>query len=270
MDERGNILLELQVLDKEIRTIFTVADKLTIDIAKGIAEDSTARTGSPLLDARMRLTGNSVVSAESLNTIEHLLLTAEKTSDAFKDATRQIVIMNKKLMKVIDLDNEIIATLSEVIEYLKANNVEDTVIKNTLIKKSMRVFIGNEGSGRSVIPYVCSKLKSRENANVLYIDITGNNKVSNYGETMLTLDDWMTNRQQQHFCGVQGKLPNTYEAAQRFMTALTKAADYYKVINPEDVPARMLSVGEFSRLSDEIMAFNDFDTPEGIEEEVKN
>jgi hypothetical protein len=32
----------------------------------------------------------------------------------------------------------------------------------------------------------------------------------------------------------------------------------------------MLSVGEFSRLSDEIMAFNDFDTPEGIEEEVKN
>lgn len=50
----------------------------------------------------------------------------------------------------------------------------------------------------------------------------------------------------------------------------SEMCDYYKVINPEDVPARMLSVGEFSRLSDEIMAFNDFDTPEGIEEEVKN
>lgn len=46
--------------------------------------------------------------------------------------------------------------------------------------------------------------------------------------------------------------------------------DYYGVVNPEDVPSRMLSIGEFSRLSDEIMKFNDFDTPEDIENEVKN
>jgi hypothetical protein len=50
----------------------------------------------------------------------------------------------------------------------------------------------------------------------------------------------------------------------------TEMCDYYKVINPEDVPSRMLSVGEFARLSDEIMKFNDFDTPEKIEEETKN
>lgn len=50
----------------------------------------------------------------------------------------------------------------------------------------------------------------------------------------------------------------------------SEMCDYYKVINPEDVPSRMLSIGEFSRLSDEIMKFNDFDTPEDIENEVKN
>lgn len=45
---------------------------------------------------------------------------------------------------------------------------------------------------------------------------------------------------------------------------------YYGVVNPEDVPGRMFSVGEFNRLSDAIMDFNDFDTPEKIEEEAKN
>ena len=50
----------------------------------------------------------------------------------------------------------------------------------------------------------------------------------------------------------------------------SEMCDFYKVINPEDVPSRMLSIGEFSRLSDEIMKFNDFDTPEEIENEVKN
>lgn len=50
----------------------------------------------------------------------------------------------------------------------------------------------------------------------------------------------------------------------------SEMCDFYKVINPEDVPSRMLSIGEFSRLSDEIMKFNDFDTPEELENEVKN
>lgn len=46
--------------------------------------------------------------------------------------------------------------------------------------------------------------------------------------------------------------------------------DFYKVIDPLSVPGRMLSVGEYGRLSQEIMAFNDFDTPEKIEDEAKN
>ena len=50
----------------------------------------------------------------------------------------------------------------------------------------------------------------------------------------------------------------------------SEMCDYYKVINPEDVPSRMFSVGEFARLSTAIKNFNDFDTPEKIEEEAKN
>ena len=46
--------------------------------------------------------------------------------------------------------------------------------------------------------------------------------------------------------------------------------EYYKVIDPADIPGRMFSLGEYSRLSDAIMAFNDFDTPEKIETEAKN
>lgn len=50
----------------------------------------------------------------------------------------------------------------------------------------------------------------------------------------------------------------------------SEMCDYYKVIDPLSVPGRMLSVGEYGRLSQAIMDFNDFDTPEKIEEETKN
>lgn len=50
----------------------------------------------------------------------------------------------------------------------------------------------------------------------------------------------------------------------------TEMCEFYKVVDPADIPGRMLSLGEYSRLSDAIMSFNDFDTPERIEEEAKN
>ena len=34
-----------------------------------------------------------------------------------------------------------------------------------LIKKSLRVFTGNEGTGRTIVPYVLSKYKARQNTN---------------------------------------------------------------------------------------------------------
>jgi hypothetical protein len=46
--------------------------------------------------------------------------------------------------------------------------------------------------------------------------------------------------------------------------------DYYGVLNPADVPGRMFSIGEYGKLADAISAFNELDTEEDIEEEVKN
>ncbi len=230
-DERANLILELQVLDKEIRDIFTATHDAAVDISSEIADESAAITDSPLLNARLRLQGSAVVSDKSRDTIMHILTTASRTSDEFKEASRELILMQQKLNKLIDLDREQIAALTQVIQFLRANNVEDTIIKESLIKKSLRIFIADEGAGRSVVPYILSKLKSRENYNVLYIDITGKNKVSCYGDALYSVEDWMQNRYEKEFCGVQGIVGNSVEAAQRFMAALVKAADYYRVIN---------------------------------------
>ena len=46
--------------------------------------------------------------------------------------------------------------------------------------------------------------------------------------------------------------------------------DYYGVIDPADVPGRMFSIGEYGKLADAIMEFNDLDDEEGIAEQAKN
>lgn len=54
----------------------------------------------------------------------------------------------------------------------------------------------------------------------------------------------------------------------------TDICAYYKVVNPLDVPGRMLSVGEYNKLVREVMRLNDIATTdediEAIEAEIKN
>lgn len=52
-----------------------------------------------------------------------------------------------------------------------------------------------------------------------------------------------------------------------------RAADIceaYKTMDPLDVPARMLTAGEFVKLTEEIMNLNDFDDAEKLEDDAKN
>lgn len=231
MDERANLLLELQILDKEIRDIFTRTNDMAMGIASNIAEDNTNLSDSPLLNARLRLYGDSVVSDKSLDTIVNILTTADRTTEEFKSATRELIVMKNKLNKLIDLDREQITAMTQIIDYLRANNIEDNVIKENMLKKALRIYVAQEGSGRTVVPYVISKLTARTSNNVLYLDLTGTNKVADYGDALYTFDDWMQNRYKKDFCGVSGTAPTSTEGIQRLIAALVKEADYYKVIN---------------------------------------
>ena len=231
LDDRANIILEIALLREEVQKIYEKMDKLAVDTTANIAEESTVRTGKRRIDARLRLTGDSTVPYETVETIERILSMANSKTEEFKDASRQLILMNQKLLHIMKKDKEIIGALTHAIEILQTNDVEDSILQKTRIKSALRLFVAKPGSGRTVVPYICSKIKSRSNNNVLYIDITGDTKLADYGEKVMDLQDWMSNQKQEQCCVVAGSLTDADDVAQRFLVALTKAADYYRVIN---------------------------------------
>lgn len=112
-----------------------------------------------------------------------------------------------------------------------------------------------KGEDGKPLPFKIRKIDS-ETASSLLKKCTRNEKV--HGQIIKTTDDTKYTNMLILACVVE---PNFRDS---------EMCDFYKVINPEDVPGRMLSIGEFTRLSQEIKRFNDFDTPEKIEEEAKN
>lgn len=231
-EERANIIIELRTLEMEIGNIFKSCDNLVVSTATHIAESCDNITGNEMINMHLKARGTNVVSDETITAIRSAFeLSADKVPTAFKEMKIKIISMTQLLGKLFDLDNEIIAAQQEVIKFLKAHKVEDTVIAETLLKKSLRVFIGAENTGRTIIPYLLSRYKSRQNANVLLLDLTGESKYTQYGIQYTDVDTYLAELNQQEFMLVAGKIDNSVAAAQRIVTTLIKAADYYRVIN---------------------------------------
>ena len=131
--------------------------------------------------------------------------------------------------------------------FLQPSPMEET--KEVIISER---FKGEDGEP---LPFKIRKIDN-ETAGALLKKCTKNEK--SHGQVIQTTDNNKYTNKLILACVVE---PNFRDA---------EMCDFYKVINPEDVPGRMLSVGEFNRLAEAIMDFNDFDTPEKIEAEAKN
>lgn len=238
-DERANLLLELATVENEINTIYANTNKMVKDTVSDIARESSVMTDSVLVDAQLRAHNADIVSGKTYEVMSELLESCDKSSSEFMDVVKQVKVMYRTVEQIIDKDKEVISALTQIISLMKANKIEDTVVAETFLKKSLRVFIGRSGEGKSVIPYVLSKNKSRTNANVLLVDLTGSSNIPQYTDEYCTLQDYVENRYEKDFCCVVGNPENTAEMGQKLLVLLTKAAEYYRVINviltPEQV-----------------------------------
>jgi len=229
-EERGNIILELSLMEKELADISTKVSDAVTELVENRLATATDNTSSPLLNNILKVQGSYIVSAESITTMGNILRLAESGNEEFYEMSRKVNDTITKINSLLNLDKQTIAAQAEIIKYLQSANLEDTIVANTLLKKTLRVFTGAEGVGRSIVPYLLSKYKSRENKNVMFIDLTGTSKLEAYGIQSHTLDDYRANRYMEDFCVVTGEVA-TIEQAQTMIGLLTKAADYYAVIN---------------------------------------
>lgn len=253
-EERANLIIELHTLEVEVGDIYKSTDSLVMSTATSLAASSDDATGNEFINAKLKERGEMVLSDSTIDAIRGAMeLGADKIPSTFKEMKINIVNTLTLLRKVFDVDQEIIAAQQQVINYLKSNNIENTVVAETLLKKSLRVYVGEEGTGRTIIPYLISKYKSRQNANVLLLDLTGTAKYSQYGIQYKNIDTYLMDLDQREFMLAAGSVDNSISTAQRIVTALLKAADYYRVINVVLAPEQ---VELFQTIAQDVLSIN--------------
>lgn len=229
-EERGNAILAMKTIENEITEIGVKCADILDEIIKKQAEESENPTESQVFNIKLNQMGLMLRSGDFIDIIKSLIELAQNVSSEFIQYTSKVEACVESMRILLNKDSEQIAAMASLVKIMQQKNVTDSVIANTLLKKSLRVFIARENTGRTIIPYALSYYKSRENSNVLYIDLTGTSKLDNYGIKSYTLSDYEANRYEEQLCIVNGKI-NSIDQAQRLVAILTRAADYYRVIN---------------------------------------
>lgn len=251
-EERASTIMELNTLMYEVQEIGARAADIIHETTAEVAAKNQELTGNAIIDNNIKAHGNFVVDGDSIEILRSILTTADSSTEQFKEAVHYVSAMLESYNKLIQIDKEQIAATNEMVKYMQAHNLEDTVIANTLLKKSLRVFTGAEGVGRTILPYMLSKRKSRQNCNVLLVDLTGTCKYDDYGIEYHTLDDYRANRYEKDFVVVKGTC-TSIESAQNLAAILTRAADFYRVIN---IVLPMDNKDVFDVLAHDVLAIN--------------
>lgn len=116
-----------------------------------------------------------------------------------------------------------------VMDLLRANHVENIVVRDTLLKECFRVFVGTPGTGLTATTTIYASMMARR-GNTVVIDMTGHPKYERYGHSSVTLGDFMGERIQQPLLFVTSSGKQDPEEIAMLLNELKARMSYYRNI----------------------------------------
>lgn len=191
ISNRAKVLLELQTLDLEIKGIASKCTNVVNDTVDSIISESCSSTGSPTLDSQIKVRFGEIVPDNLLVVLDNLFNSGANVSKEFGEMSQAVSSVIKNVYALLSYYKEEVEVLGETIRFLKANNIEDTVIANTIMKKTNRLYIHNNDFDSIAITYMLSKYHSRKQNNVLLLDLSGTEVFSMFGINTTKYSDFM-------------------------------------------------------------------------------
>lgn len=236
IEERTKVQLELLNISRNIVDLYkSIDDLVTVEIEE---LDRKLPSANAFINDMVKPIGTQIFTPQNTAVLANKLMKALQENRIIAsqmEASVNAVI--EKLFELCEKDEEIIRYQQNMINLLKAHRVEDVIIADTLLKKSLRLYVGADNTGRSATAITwCGILSRRQNT--LLIDLTGRAKFSEYGIKAMHLDDFMNSRPEKQFLCVQsdGILPP--EELQEVISSLKSRLNYYPYVNvivaPED------------------------------------
>lgn len=229
-ETRMNAIYELGVIIGELDNICADLHRLVGDAAIEFHKRETNITGNENINNDIRARYAVVLSDNSVAIIQNMYQKLLEVPDQFETLSRILKSALNLVYAVLNADEQIIQALQKMNDRIIANNIESTQYALITKGKSMRLFIGADNSGRTVIPYLYSKHKSLQNNNVLMLHLAGDDNLDAYNVPTISVEDFMLEPTYDRFVVVRGVLSETVNV-QDIYNLILRVAPFYPVIN---------------------------------------
>lgn len=227
IEKRTNAVVELLTVTKSIVQLYQAMDLEVNDIILTLDKN---------LPSDNEFINNMVGSAAQILTPTNTKSLAFTLMKALQSKREILTLLQGQVDSVIDAVHNLLQKDEAIIEYqqhmikvLKAHRVEDVVVLDSVLKNILHIYVGTEGTGRTATTLTWAGCQSRRR-NTLLIDLTGNNKLRDYGVEPVMLDDFLRERIDRQLCVVEGVIDDVEERVE-FVHELKTRLDYYAYID---------------------------------------
>ena len=228
-ENRSNALIELEMFLAELSAIETGLRKLATETATAMITDCFDVTQDYRVNEVLKREGVPFITEETAEALKSLYETLSKLPDQFSAVVNLVKTTKSVIHKVLDIDSRLIEKLETAVERLSLSQISKSALAKDIIGRTSRVFIGSKGSGRSIIPYLFATMHSRENGNVLYVNLCAEDALSRYGVKSTTLGEFVLNPIREDISVVSGVIDSA-NPIEEVAGALQKASSFYKAI----------------------------------------
>jgi hypothetical protein len=227
IEKKLNIQLELMNMVKELIEVYKVMD---VSVADRIA------------DMDKGLPSENEYISEMVNPVKNLFLPENSPSlttllmDSLQKGRVTMSAMEDRINGIMNLvfelggiDQEIIEYQQKIINMLRAHRVEDIVIRDSLIKDVLRIFVGSPESGKTATALAWAGMMSKR-GNTLVVDLSEKSKLRLFGANPMNLEEFLIEQTQKPFLFVSGTVEEDPEKIFKLSQKLREMTSYYPCI----------------------------------------
>lgn len=161
--------------------------------------------------------------------INTLFTALQEKSIGFSVIEANLRALMETTTKLVEISDDIIAVQHDLIESMKVQRFEETVIVESILKNSLRVYAGGRSSGKSASLAVISELHNRK-GDTMIVDLTENNSLSTYLNDMSNLEEILNNGEITAYDHLYCKTPLALDF-EDFIKFLTENTQKYRYID---------------------------------------
>lgn len=243
ISRRTELQLELMDIMKGVIELYKSMDLLVTDEIRDLAD--RLPSDNRFINEMVKPIGSEIFTPANTGELATRLMKALQdnrvTMSQLEESIKGIIAI---IFRMFEADNEIHMYHENMINLLKANKVEDLVLRDSLLKDALRIFTGLEETGLTATVLVSSYVQSRKQ-NTLVIDIDGTTKFERYGVSFYELEDFMERQIREHFVCVRAGITDL-EDLQELVSKLKGVLQYYPVINLVIRPDKAQAIEQLS------------------------